>query len=165
MSLNALYDKVSEFEKKLSEEALNLSQCRKGCSRCCFTDISVFQLEADAITSWFNGLPEERKSEIRSLWSRSQQPEACAFLRDDICTIYEVRPMICRTQGLALYFKENAEALIDICPLNESMLETLTNYEYLNLDLLNMILSQLEKLESGNKNRERIKLRTLQELL
>ncbi len=38
---------------------------------------------------------------------------------DGACRIYEVRPYVCRTQGLPLRWVEAAVERRDICPLNE----------------------------------------------
>ena len=47
------------------------------------------------------------------------QPVACPMLVEDRCSIYESRPLICRTQGLPLLMEaEDGEAEIDFCPLN-----------------------------------------------
>ena len=49
----------------------------------------------------------------------SNQPVACPLLVEDRCSIYESRPLICRTQGLPLLLEaEDGEAEIDFCPLN-----------------------------------------------
>jgi Fe-S-cluster containining protein len=81
---------------------------------------------------------------LKNLWAVAAG-EACAFLVDEKCSIYEARPLICRTQGLAFKYKHDEKDLIDICPLNEEMLDVLTTKEVLNLDLLNTILSQMER--------------------
>lgn len=174
MNINDLYSKVAEFEKTISKEAQDKSHCKNGCSRCCYTDISVFQIEADNIKSWFENLADERKNEIRAKWSlplnqtenfHGETVSSCPFLSNESCTIYEARPLICRTQGLALKFKDQSNEFIDICPLNEEMLDILSTKEVLNLDLLNLILSQLENLQSGGITRSRLKLSALKSSL
>lgn len=46
-------------------------------------------------------------------------PVACPLLVDDRCSIYESRPLICRTQGLPLLMEaEDGETEVDFCPLN-----------------------------------------------
>lgn len=150
--LRALYQKVEAFQKHLSPQVQTSLQCKKKCSQCCYTDISVFQVEADHIKSL---LQSSNKIE------NSAAPQgACAFLKNDLCTIYEARPLICRTQGLPLYFAE-ANKQIDICPLNiEALTQTKTS-DILNLDLLNSILSQIELADAGGQNRDRAALKDL----
>lgn len=174
MTINDLYLKIEKFESDISAETKKLSQCQKGCSRCCYVDLSVFQLEADNIKSWFLSLSDEQKFNLREKWLsplrktinfHGEEVSSCPFLHHEACTIYEVRPLICRTQGLALKFKLESEELIDICPLNDEMLNLISSKEVLNLDLLNLILSQLEKVESGGQLRDRVKLNALRSSL
>lgn len=174
MDVKNLYDKVAEFETRLSSSASALSNCKKGCARCCYTDISVFEVEAQNIEAWFNNLSDEFKIQLFKKWEHFPEQtedfhgivtEACPFLFENSCTIYEARPLICRTQGMAFKFSENGTSFQDICPLNEGMLKVLTEKEILNLDLLNTILAQLEKLSARNSSRERIKLKELRNKL
>ena len=168
MQVKDLYQKVSDF--KVGPEALAKSHCQKGCSRCCYVDLSVFQVESKNIEHWFGSLATEKQNAIREKWQTplnftqtfsGVETQSCVFLHEEACTIYEARPLICRTQGQAMKFKEGTDEYLDICPLNEEMLNELTDKEVLNLDLLNMILSQLEKVDAGNVTRERVKLSDL----
>ncbi len=166
MGIPELYLKIEEFQNRQRAELLARSTCKNGCSRCCYTDISVFAIEANPIREWFNSLNSGQKSTLLERWKEPRPPGACAFLRNDSCTIYEARPLICRTQGLALRFQEEKEGLrqtlIDICPLNDSMLEIIHENEVLNLDLLNRILATLEQQEAQGTPRERPRLVDLQ---
>jgi Fe-S-cluster containining protein len=170
MTINDLYLKVSEFEKNISNETLSLSNCKNGCSRCCYVDLSVFQIEADNIRSWFHSLSSREKNTLQKKWQEplskmvnfhGEEVFSCPFLSNESCTIYEARPLICRTQGLALKFKDQQEEFVDICPLNEEMIENISTTEILNLDLLNLILSQLENIQSQGSGRERPRLETI----
>lgn len=174
MKIQDLYQKISDFEKKLSPVSLEKSSCRQGCSKCCYTDISVFQIEANNIRHWFDTLSPQEKIKLNKAWSlplserenfQGEKVSSCSFLVNEACTIYEARPLICRTQGLALMFKEDDQVFLDICPLNEEMLEHLSKSEYLSLDLVNTILVQLEKLDASHTDRERMKLSALKEEL
>ena len=169
VNIKNLYQKVADFEAKENEEAKAFSQCRAGCSRCCYVDLSVFGVEAKNIEDWFSSLSLEKKSELRQLWLKPQTQTksfsgedvtSCAFLVDEKCTIYEARPLICRTQGMALKFKNHESEYVDICPLNEEMLNLLASSEIINLDLLNSILVQLEKIRGETK---RVQLSTLKQ--
>jgi len=165
MKIEDLYQKVREFEVQLRPALTSLSNCKKGCSQCCHTDISIFEVEAKNIRNWFKGLSEDERSQIKANWSEKKAITACAFLRNDACTIYEARPLICRTQGLALQFKDNLETFLDICPLNEAMLDTVKTSEIMNLDLLNQILAEIERMDANGSIRERSKLESLQKIL
>ena len=166
MGIPELYLKIEEFQNRQRAELLARSTCKNGCSRCCHTDISVFAVEANPIREWFKGLDSAKKETLSARWNEPRQPGACAFLRNDSCTIYEARPLICRTQGLAMRFQGEKEGLvqtlIDICPLNDSMLEIIQENEVLNLDLLNRILATLEQQDAQGTPRTRTRLADLQ---
>lgn len=162
MNVNDLYQKIQEFENGISAETSALSHCRKGCSRCCYTDISIFEIEADNIRNWFKSLSEEKRTSLRSRLRNEANTGGCSFLYQEACTIYEARPLICRTQGLAFKFLVQGETFLDICPLNEKELEVIKEKEILNLDLINLILSKLESGESSEL-RDRVSLKALKE--
>ncbi|MBM4356699.1 MAG: YkgJ family cysteine cluster protein [Deltaproteobacteria bacterium] len=88
-------------------------QCRRGCSGCCVDDLTVFEVEADAI----------RSSHPTLLAQGSPHPIGrCAFLdAEGACRIYDVRPYVCRTQGLPLRWLDEEEGVEsrDICELND----------------------------------------------
>jgi Fe-S-cluster containining protein len=161
MNLRDLYSKIEAFEKSISAETLSQSSCREGCSQCCYTDLSVFEIEASHIREWFSSLTDDQKKELLLKWNNPVKDKACHFLQEEKCTVYEARPLICRSQGLAFKFQENNQTFLDICPLNENMLNSLSDNEVVNLDLLNTMLSRLEKLNAGSIVRERIKLSDL----
>lgn len=167
MSVLNLYQKVSSFEASLPNEHKVLSQCKSGCARCCYADLSVFEVEAQNIRNWFSILPQNEKSLLREKWSvpqkealtfQNEQQKSCVFLHDEKCSIYEARPLICRTQGLPLKFKDNNDVYIDICPLNDSILQVSEEPDVLNLELVNLILSQIETVDAKGIARDRIKL-------
>ena len=164
MSLHLLHTKIFDFEQS-NHSVKSKLECKNGCSKCCFTDISVFKVESDFIRSWFNNLSDVEKDALKLNWKTSKADGACAFLRQDSCTIYEARPVICRTQGLPLKLKQDDQEILDICPLNEDVLNGLSQNQALNLDLLNTILSHLEKMDSTGVMRPRDSLRKLFEEL
>jgi Fe-S-cluster containining protein len=174
MSIDHLYQKLSDFAGNLSPAAGALSRCRSGCARCCYTDISVLEVEAENVRRWFRTLrPDARRAKLRA-WTapdaraldfHDRPARACAFLVNDACTIYEARPLICRTQGLPLLFTEGERSFADVCPLNAAMLEEARGSDYLNLDLVTTILVQLEQRDAGGRARRRVELRALREEL
>jgi uncharacterized protein len=152
MDIRELYKKVEDFNLRINPETQALSHCKSGCSRCCYTDISVFDVEAQNIHRWFAGLSLPEKNILKSHWQktlnvredfRGESVSSCAFLHEEKCTIYEARPLICRTQGMAFRFREDAQEYVDICSLNEAMLDELSDAEFINLDLLNQILGSM----------------------
>ncbi|PIE34413.1 hypothetical protein CSA56_07695 [candidate division KSB3 bacterium] len=86
-------------------------QCSKGCASCCILE-TVVPLEAHVIASHqpastFHRRPEEQEF---------HEEKPCIFLDHHECTIYDIRPIICRTHGLPLQYPDREG--IDICPLN-----------------------------------------------
>lgn len=81
-------------------------------------------------------------------------PDFCRFLdADGSCSIYEVRPIICRTHGAPVSWMEeddgggNKEESRDVCPLNfEGVnLKELQAQDVISLDKLNTILSVIAR--------------------
>lgn len=144
-------DEFSNFSKKYPNDMT----CSKGCSKCCIDELSVFSWEASIISDWFSSLSEKDKQEWRKRQLLPARPEgenqedACAFLHEGQCTIYEVRPSLCRTQGMAMQYLEEGkgEKVIkrDWCPLNFKATPLGPSpQDDLNLDALNQMLAQAQ---------------------
>lgn len=127
-ALRRLYDQVDLKTSKLIQALPGRLTCQTGCHDCCMEGLTVFGVEA--LNMWRYALQNQG----------AFQPAAsgqCAFL--DLrghCTLYPVRPYVCRTQGLPLRWEDWDETdeiveLRDICHLNAS-----------SLDLLNLASSQ-----------------------
>lgn len=95
------------------------SPCRKGCSACCHYLVSVSPPEARVIAARVMAMPPRLRRAIEdriekaaltllhrpaprgadasqlSAWYRSLDL-ACPFLKDDVCAIYDDRPLVCR---------------------------------------------------------------------
>ncbi len=133
-----LYEKfliqVDAFEQKVLTRYGEHIACRKGCSRCCILQ-SVFPVEAYIISEYL-------KSAERSELSNSAGGESCPFLDDDVCTVYPVRPVICRTHGYPIL----TEGGVDFCPDNFSDLDSIDSEYILSLDNLNKSLAGINML-------------------
>ena len=87
--------------------------CRKGCDLCCQRKVSISGVEAYNVAALFRQLPAGVQQAVR------KQKSSCTFLVDGACSVYEARPVICRTYGLpSLHRNEKAEAEISWCELN-----------------------------------------------
>jgi hypothetical protein len=150
-----LQENASGFFDKISQKHATQMECKKGCSKCCKTDISVFEIEADRILEWFSALSESEQSRLKSLWATPHQAEHCAFLYDDQCTVYEARPLICRTQGLPLFL--STDNALDYCPLNFKAGDP-PKEDWLNLERMNTLLSFAA---SNTKKDARVRLKKL----
>jgi len=100
-SLQAYKDFILEIDARcaqlVKEHSPHLS-CRRGCSECC-TDISVLPVEAFSLVL---GLRTASRSEL----STQDIENRCSFLTNEgACSIYPLRPLICRTHGLPLLYQ------------------------------------------------------------
>lgn len=94
----AVLDKVDTKAEEIFARREGDVACRKGCADCCAPGLSVLPVEAFAI---------EAALEARMGAGDSGLPQGneqrCAFLDPDgACSIYEVRPLLCRTHGLPI---------------------------------------------------------------
>lgn len=93
-------------------------QCKKGCSACCKQTVAISVLEALSILEpivsdnyrldrFLKGRYEVIKKQAKLCLSGKitgaewfAQSIPCAFLKDDLCSIYERRPSVCRTHAV-----------------------------------------------------------------
>lgn len=107
-----------------SEHAIHL-QCKKGCDLCCM-DYSIFFVEFYII------LNRLKQNEFQPKIKEKNDEVNCIFLKNHSCTIYENRPVICRTHGLPLlYMNEHDEWELSNCELN------FTEYDFENFNAEN----------------------------
>ena len=147
---HAIRDALDAFHHK-AEAALPVAlACRLGCSACCSREIHVFEVEAAAIRAELGDSAIAESSSART---------ACPMLdAAGGCRIYAHRPLICRSHGLPVKFREEraaAEAR-DICPLNEDVgidPWTAPADAILNLDVLNAQLALVNRLYGGDGRR------------
>lgn len=114
------YTAYSELRKTIDEISQTLSgrhgpymQCRKGCDLCCM-DYSILPVE-------FHFILDQLKMEglKKSPPESHEKSNSCIFLTNNTCTIYNHRPVICRTHGLPLlYTNDEYEWELSTCELN-----------------------------------------------
>ena len=116
-ALEEIYQEVEDEAGRLAAVHAARLQCRRGCSRCCVDELTVFEVEAENIRRHHEPLLRDGAPHAQG---------ACAFLDEaGACRIYPNRPYVCRTQGLPLrWIDETTEGTLielrDICPLNEA---------------------------------------------
>lgn len=105
--------KIDAAVAQTSARAGDALTCKRGCDACCVDGLSVLPVEA-ALIEVHGGRPPAQ-----------QREGMCAFLDDDgACTVYEARPVLCRTHGLALKSADGARGLrvlnddVSACSLN-----------------------------------------------
>jgi len=92
-----LRNKVDTLVARLSKQHHQHMACKKGCDLCCM-DFSIFPIE-------FYSIREALATKNLSQTSPGTNTDSsCIFLKDHACTIYNERPIICRTHGLPLLY-------------------------------------------------------------
>lgn len=96
--------KIAATERQRFEAAdAPRSECSAGCSSCCRSQhILLSHLEAQVLVSVIHQLPAEQRALVLSQIAAAEptgdaKGTACAVLREDLCSAYEGRPMMCRT--------------------------------------------------------------------
>jgi Fe-S-cluster containining protein len=105
----SLRDEIDALCMKLEKAHKEHITCSADCHKCCM-DFSVFPVEIYSILKE----TDERKINIYHEVSEGE----CVFLIEGRCSIYESRPLICRTHGLPLLFMEEDEWQLSYCEFN-----------------------------------------------
>lgn len=116
-------------------------QCGRGCSMCCSQMFSISTIEAAYISSAVKAMPEADRARLRaaandylaraktmtgpaqnsdgeqSITPRPGLRLPCPALREDACSIYEARPLICRKWGVPI-FNPKKPSELQACELN-----------------------------------------------
>jgi Fe-S-cluster containining protein len=117
----AALDAVYEYVDRYFDAAKNLVACKRGCANCCHGRVWISQAEADFIASKISRTaPQIESIEDEDSFPIRDNKFPCTFLGDDLsCSIYENRPLVCRThfnfeQTNALCEFENADRSIPL---------------------------------------------------
>ncbi len=107
-----LRNEIEASSGKLAKEHSVHMKCKKGCDLCCM-DYSIFPIEFHFIVNELN------KKQLNFSMQDDSETDVCAFLKNHACSIYEQRPIICRTHGLPLLFmNDDTEWELSVCDLN-----------------------------------------------
>jgi Fe-S-cluster containining protein len=154
-----LIEKVNQYEEKLLEKYSSDIACRMGCDSCCILE-SVFPVEAYVIYESI------RSGEVKPEIMSKNHPGKCVFLKQGSCSIYNVRPVICRTHGYPVFI----DGKVDFCPENFNGRNSIDSEYILSLDNLNSALASINLIFYGENSddffkRERIPLKELAEFV
>lgn len=87
--------KVYKLVDELGQAATPFIACKKGCSACCKMNVSISSVEAEQIALYSQkNINHLKRSIAHDIGHFSGI--ACPFLIDNVCSIYEVRPYMCR---------------------------------------------------------------------
>lgn len=95
---NAVDKRLSVYFKKYK----NYICCSAGCSSCCEKgDYPLSDLELKALMKGYASLDSESKIVVQNNIKNMERGGVCPFLLNNLCSIYEYRPIVCRIHGLA----------------------------------------------------------------
>ena len=107
-----LMDEIQQQTTYLEKMHNKHMKCRNGCALCCI-DFSVFPVEFYFILNELKKKNFEPESDVNA------ENDICVFLKNNSCTIYQHRPIMCRTHGLPLlYANDDGEFELSACELN-----------------------------------------------
>lgn len=107
-----LRKEIDELSNNLAKNHSEHMKCKKACDMCCM-DYSIFPIEFHSI---LNDLKEKKTVPE---FSSERKENVCVFLNKHVCSIYQQRPIICRTHGLPLLFmNDNSDWELSACDLN-----------------------------------------------
>jgi len=155
---NSLIEKLDAHEYKLLKKYGEFISCAGGCSACCILE-SVFPVDAFVI---YRAIASGKIDPV-SL-SFDETPGRCVFLKEGLCSIYSVRPVICRTHGYPVFVEGKA----DFCPENFKDLKTIDSEYILDLENLNKALASINiifqrECDDNFFQKERITLKELKD--
>lgn len=127
---------IADVDRLAADLGIRLQRhirCGPGCSSCCRV-FSVLPLEA-ALVAEQRGRPR----------LPANAEDACPLLAEQLCTIYAYRPLICRTQGLAIGYIDEVNEQIEVsaCLLNFSEKHPFDYDDLLLIDPFNNRLTEL----------------------
>lgn len=153
-----VYKAIDDLFLKAPEENKKEIQCKAGCTACCFIDVDVSGDEAATIINYCreNDISIDRDYLLKqAAVGRKSYSELsrCVFLKDDLCSIYPVRPIACRK-----HWVKTDPAL---CDFSKNIINQVGGYFDVNTEILasailnveetgpleKMILSEMEKLK------------------
>src|SRR5690606_8220160 len=108
-----VHESIDEFNQEVFSHPLvqEFSPCKRGCSACCHTQVSVTEDESivlankirEGLTIDLERLAKQMvtKDDPSAFFSLNFVDRKCIFLNDEgACMVYEDRPSVCRTNAV-----------------------------------------------------------------
>lgn len=103
--MTQFHDLLDKTIRSSKDEEANNIQCHAGCSHCCKIPVCITEGEAQILYHHAkkNGIHlSKSRLELQTKftsenWRFLGKARACVFLRNDKCSVYEVRPAACRS--------------------------------------------------------------------
>lgn len=96
-----------EFMDEIYEFVGKHVPCQKGCVHCCHIPVSISELEGEFITKQ----TKIKRPKANLIVNEDKSP--CPFLKKGACTIYKVRPFVCRRH--VVLDKTSKWCHVDVC--------------------------------------------------
>jgi Fe-S-cluster containining protein len=94
-SAKAKLGKLYRLLAEVAQTAAPFVACGKGCSACCKMNVSITSVEAERLAA-VSGKPVVRPPHPMTHPEDKFSGVPCPFLVEDACSVYEVRPYVCR---------------------------------------------------------------------
>jgi Fe-S-cluster containining protein len=100
-TLENVYAGIDKSIESLPDVYKQSISCKKGCSACCHINVDIRETEAKLLVKYAhkNRIPID-KEYLQKQAVVEKQPgsdvSACVFLKDGLCSVYPVRPIMCR---------------------------------------------------------------------
>jgi Fe-S-cluster containining protein len=120
-ALEAVQDKVDGFFARVAARYPNDLACGPGCTDCCAPGLTVTPLEADAVESYLRALDPVARARIAERAAASDGSACAALDGSGRCSIYPVRPLVCRSHGVVVRIERGDRTslpVLDACPKN-----------------------------------------------
>ncbi|MCP4675261.1 MAG: YkgJ family cysteine cluster protein [Deltaproteobacteria bacterium] len=116
-SFESLCTRIDRFSASVRARYGDQIACQAECADCCQAGLTLVMIEAVAIGVAY-GIDAER-IHLQAGQPCLQTEGRCHLLNDnDLCTIYENRPLVCRTHGLPLDYSDKDNTGVTYCEKN-----------------------------------------------
>lgn len=143
-TIKEVYKAIDHFFTEAPDENKKEITCRAGCTACCYIDVDVTGDEVAAILNYCT----ENAIEIDKEYLKKQAAvgrktysnlSRCVFLKNNLCSIYPVRPAACR--------KHWVKTDPSLCDFSENIIHEVGGYFDINSEILTSALLNVD--ESG----------------
>ena len=161
---NELCCVIEDTSFEISQKFATQITCKVGCHSCCIPNLSISKIEKEIIKDFVQqnlNIYNKLKSIERD---NPHESTRCQMLdREGNCSIYEVRPIICRTHGYPILYSDKDQWFADVCSLNftDYPLENLEENDFIIVDIINQHIA-ISNLEEGfDDSRYELSLNTI----
>ena len=158
-TIKEVYKAIDNFFDNAPQENKKDIKCKTGCTACCFIDVDISFDEVAAIIHYCKenaiDIDKEYLKKQAAVGRKSfSEFSRCVFLKDNMCSIYPVRPIACR--------KHWVKTDPSLCDFSKNIAYPVGNYFDINTEILasavlnvgglgsfeDMLLSELERVEA-----------------